>query len=53
MIKNEKQINNKSIPIGRLGQPEDIAEAVSYLASQQANFITGSVMNVNGGLLME
>jgi 3-oxoacyl-[acyl-carrier protein] reductase len=53
MIKNEKQINDSMVPIGRLGQPEDIAEAVSFLSSQQSNFITGCVLNVTGGLLID
>lgn len=39
-------------PLGRMGTPEDIAEAVLYLASQSSNFVTGTVMNVSGGLLM-
>ncbi|MBI0579868.1 3-oxoacyl-ACP reductase FabG [Neobacillus cucumis] len=43
----------ESIPLGRLGEPEDIAEATLFLASQSSNFITGQVLNVNGGLFME
>ncbi|WP_294444516.1 acetoacetyl-CoA reductase [uncultured Sphingomonas sp.] len=37
------------IPLGRLGDPEEIAQAVSYLASQRAGFCTGSVLTINGG----
>ena len=37
------------IPVGRIGQPEDIANAVSFLASEGASFITGATMSVNGG----
>jgi 3-oxoacyl-[acyl-carrier protein] reductase len=37
--------------VGRVGRPEDVAEAVRYLASPAAGFITGEVMNVNGGQL--
>ena len=40
------------IPLGRLGQPEDIAEAVAYLASPQAGYVTGQEMHVNGGMFM-
>ncbi|MBL8522417.1 MAG: 3-oxoacyl-ACP reductase FabG [Betaproteobacteria bacterium] len=43
----------ESIPLGRLGQPSDIAEAVLYLASPCASYITGNTIHVNGGMLME
>jgi 3-oxoacyl-[acyl-carrier protein] reductase len=42
----------KMIPLGRTGTDRDIAEAVRFLASEQASYITGHVLNVNGGLLM-
>jgi len=42
----------EGIPLGRLGQPEDIAMAVVFLASQASNFITGQILDVNGGILM-
>ncbi|OGO38276.1 MAG: hypothetical protein A2W35_12205 [Chloroflexi bacterium RBG_16_57_11] len=42
----------RQIPAGRLGRPGDTAAAVLFLASEQASFITGQTINVNGGLLM-
>jgi 3-oxoacyl-[acyl-carrier protein] reductase len=42
----------KMIPLGRVGTDRDIAHAVVFLASEQASYITGHVLNVNGGLLM-
>lgn len=41
------------IPLARLGEPEDIAEAVAFLVSDKAKFITGEVLDVNGGCLMD
>jgi 3-oxoacyl-[acyl-carrier protein] reductase len=40
------------IPAGRLGNPEDVAAAVAFLASDSANYITGQTLNVDGGMLM-
>ena len=40
------------VPATRLGEPQDIAEAVAFLASKQAAYITGETLNVNGGLYM-
>ena len=47
-----KQSAMKTIPLGRAGSPEDVANAVRFLASDDASYITGHVLNVNGGLLM-
>jgi 3-oxoacyl-[acyl-carrier protein] reductase len=47
-----KQAAVKQIPLGRVGSPEDVAAAVRFLASEEAAYITGHVLNVNGGLLM-
>lgn len=40
------------IPLGRFGRPEDVANAVCFLASEEASFITGATLDVNGGMLM-
>jgi 3-oxoacyl-[acyl-carrier protein] reductase len=47
-----KEQMKKAIPVGRAGTPEEIAYAVRWLASDEAAYITGHVLNVNGGMLM-
>jgi 3-oxoacyl-[acyl-carrier protein] reductase len=42
----------EQIPMGRLGQPDDIAHAVAFLVSAQASYVTGHVLSVNGGMYM-
>ena len=51
---SEQQITAllQQVPLGRLGVPEDIASAVSFLASPQASYITGTTLHVNGGMYM-
>ena len=43
---------SSQIPLGRLGLPADVASAVAYLASEDAAYVTGHVLNVSGGMLM-
>lgn len=43
----------RKIPSGRLAEPEEIADAVAFLVSEEARYITGETLNVNGGLLMD
>jgi len=47
-----KEELKRMIPLERLGQPEDVAEAVLFLVSEASNYITGHVLNVNGGIYM-
>jgi 3-oxoacyl-[acyl-carrier protein] reductase len=47
-----KQNALKMVPLGRIGTPDDVANAVAFLASEEASYVTGHVLNVNGGLLM-
>jgi len=47
-----KQNAVKQIPLGRVGTPEDVASAVAFLASEEASYVTGHVLSVNGGMLM-
>jgi 3-oxoacyl-[acyl-carrier protein] reductase len=49
---NFKQDAMKMIPLGRIGTPEDVAGAVAFLSSDEASYITGHVLSINGGMLM-
>ena len=42
--------NAKGVPLGRMGEPEDMANAIAFLASSAANYITGTCINVDGGI---
>ncbi|MCD7744613.1 MAG: 3-oxoacyl-[acyl-carrier-protein] reductase [Lachnospiraceae bacterium] len=46
----QKEAMQKQIPLGRIGQPQDIAETVAFLASDKAAYITGQVISVDGGM---
>ena len=55
----KKEINSeigkeklKLIPLGRFAKPEEIAKAVVFLASEEASYITGQTINVNGGIVL-
>lgn len=47
-----KQKLKEQIPLGKLGMPEDIAHSVKFLVSEEASYITGQVIHVNGGMFM-
>ena len=47
-----KEMMLQSIPLGRMGQAEDVASAVCFLASDDASYITGQVLKVDGGMVM-
>ena len=49
----KRQTVTRAIPLGMFGQPQDIGAAVAFLATEEARFITGEVLDVNGGLLMD
>lgn len=52
MTDDAKTALSTQIPLGRLGSPGDVASAVAYLASEDAAYVTGHVLNVSGGLLI-
>ena len=48
----QKEFIKNTIPLARIGKPEDVAYCVKFLVSEQANYITGQTIHVNGGLAM-
>ena len=51
LLPSRREQAPKQTPLGRLGTPQDIADVVAFLASDDARWITGQVIRVNGGLL--
>ena len=51
-LTEEKEEIAKNIPLRRMGTPEDVANVVKFLAGEQSAYITGQVINVDGGMLM-
>jgi 3-oxoacyl-[acyl-carrier protein] reductase len=52
LTEGQKEASTKAIPLGRFGTPEEIAAAVVYLASDEAAYVTGQTLHVNGGIAM-
>ena len=51
--KEQWDVLEEKIPMKRLGTPEEVAKAVNFLCSTEASYITGHVLDVNGGTLMD
>lgn len=47
-----KEMYSKAIPLGKMGKPEDVANVVKFLCSDMSKYITGQVIQVDGGMLM-
>ena len=53
VLKDEvKEAISKQIPLNRMGKAEDVANVVKFLASEDSSYITGQVINIDGGMLM-
>lgn len=52
MTENQRKLICDKIPMGRLGEPEEVANCVLFLASSESSYVTGSVLHVNGGSYM-
>ena len=52
-LSNDPEVLKATIPLARRGMPEDVAPAVLFLASEGARYMTGELIDVNGGLLMD
>jgi 3-oxoacyl-[acyl-carrier protein] reductase len=50
LTESQRQELQSRIPVGFLGTPQDVAEAVAFFASEEARYITGQVLNVDGGM---
>jgi 3-oxoacyl-[acyl-carrier protein] reductase len=53
LAEEQRQAMLSQVPLGRLGEAQDIADSVVFLASDAAGYITGETLHVNGGMLMD
>lgn len=53
MTEEQNKALMQNIPMGRVGQPQEIANGVAFLASEQASYVTGETLHINGGMLMD
>jgi 3-oxoacyl-[acyl-carrier protein] reductase len=52
LTEEQKKMNAQYIPLGRVGTDSEVAHAVAFLASEEASYITGHTLDVNGGMHM-
>ena len=52
-VEEREQEMCKTIPLGRIGSPEEVANLVAFLASEASSYMTGQAINITGGQLME
>jgi 3-oxoacyl-[acyl-carrier protein] reductase len=52
LTQDQRELLLKTIPLGRMGSPQDVANSVSFLASEAAAYITGQVLTIDGGMTM-
>jgi len=52
MLADIRQLSDR-VPVGRVGEPDDVAAAVAFLCSAHASYLTGEIVDVNGGFLID
>ncbi len=50
--KTKREARNRTVPLGRVGRPEEVARTIAFLLSQRSSYITGQMLHVNGGLYL-